>query len=278
MQLPQYWFNGKPADAIALNDRGATYGDGLFETLRWNGQCFPLLDFHLQRLASGCERLLISYDEAMLQAALRWLGEHMQGQSQGIAKITVTRGQGGRGYSLDGVNQPSIIAACFPLNLRDEKDYIEGVRVRLCEMSLAVQPQLSGIKHLNRLEQVLARAEWSDHSIAEGILRDTNGNVIEAVSHNLFWFANGKLHTPALDECGVAGVMRRFILQQAEELGVPVTVERYSLTALALAEEVFLTNSVSSVLPVNEIIGMKQYPLGDVTKQLSQSVERLWQA
>ncbi|MFL0796568.1 MAG: aminodeoxychorismate lyase [Cellvibrionaceae bacterium] len=277
MKSPQYWLNGNTTDTIALNDRCANYGDGLFETLRWNGQCFPLLDLHQQRLVNGCERLLISYPEAQLQAALKWLTETLQNESQAVAKITVTRGQGGRGYSIEGLSEPSVIAAIFPLNQRDEKDYQSGVCVRLCDTALAIQPRTAGIKHLNRLEQVLARAEWQDQSIAEGILRDTNGNVVEGVSHNVFWFANGKLHTPALDECGVAGVMRRFVLQRAEEQGIPVAIERYSLTALALAEEVFLTNSVSGVLPVSEIKGLQRYAVGDITQQLRHSVEELWQ-
>lgn len=277
MQTVQYWCNGHVTDSIALNDRGGNYGDGLFETLRWNGREFPLWNLHLERLERGCDRLLIPFSEERVEKAFQWLVTELQGEVEAIAKLTITRGQGGRGYSSVGLGKPTVIAGVFPISKRSDSAYQQGVSIRLCETTLAIQPLLAGIKHLNRLEQVLARAEWSDESVVEGILRDSKGNVIEGVSHNLFWISQGKLHTPALDECGVKGVMRRFILEKSEELGIAVSVERYPIAALALAEEVFLTNSISGVLPVKEIIGLQTYSVGETTKQLHQVVEKLWQ-
>ncbi len=124
--------------------------------------------------------------------------------------------------------------------------YAQGVRLRVCDIRLAEQPLLAGMKHLNRLEQVLARAEWNDPAIAEGVLCDSHGRVISATMANLFAVVDGELLTPALDRCGVAGVARAEVLAQCPQ----TRVGELALDALRGASEVFLSSSVRGIVPV----------------------------
>jgi 4-amino-4-deoxychorismate lyase len=143
----------------------------------------------------------------------------------------------------------------------------QGVRVFACMTRLAEQPRLAGLKHLNRLEQVLARGEWHDAEHAEGLMRDTSGRVVEGVYSNLFLVKNGGLLTPELSRCGVAGVMRAELLAQAESLGLDCGVRDISYDELLTADEVFLCNSLYGVWPVRALQG-HDWPVGPLTRKL----------
>lgn len=150
------------------------------------------------------------------------------------------------------------------------------MRVRFCRTPLARQPALAGIKHLNRLEQVLARREWDDPAIAEGLLCDEHGQVIEGVMSNLFVVAQGRVLTPNLSECGVAGIMRAYLLAQSQALGFTSVVAPLSQAGLYEAEEVLLCNSVIGIWPVAQIDRDGQWhtlPVGPVTRHLLAQVE-----
>jgi 4-amino-4-deoxychorismate lyase len=268
--------NGKPADCIPVADRGLQYGDGLFETMAVVNTRLPFWPYHYQRLLHGCARLQMPIPNlSELQTDLAQLLDIVP---RAIIKLILTRGGGPRGYAPPLTTVPTRILQQFPWPDIPTTHTSEGVRVRRCQLELAQQPRLAGIKHLNRLEQVLARAEWNDPSIAEGLVGDANGHVIEAIAHNVFIVEAGCLMTPSLAQCGVAGVMREWILEQAPNWGIATQVLDISWQRLSRANEVFLCNSVHGIWPVRQFEAHR-YTVGPVTKQISHAYEhRLLQA
>ncbi|MFC5525475.1 aminodeoxychorismate lyase [Rhodanobacter ginsengisoli] len=255
--------NGEPAEQISALDRGLAYGDGLFESIRLVGAVAPLWSRHMQRLGEGCERLRLPLPDAaqLWREALQ--ATHDMPQS--VLRITITRGVGERGYAAPATVRPTRVVAAFAPPRIAEEAHEFGVRVRLCDIRLAEQPLLAGIKHLNRLEQVMARAEWTDPAIAEGLLRDSHDRVISATMANLFALIDGVLLTPAVDRCGVAGVARAEVLSTCPQ----AKVGELSLDALLSATEVFLSSSVRGILPVQSVAG-RLYEPGALTRQLQQ--------
>lgn len=246
-------------DRLAVSDRGLTYGDGLFETVRVVAGVAPLWHRHAARLSMSCGRLRIPLpDMTRLHAELLRLSA---GLPDAVARITVTRGEGPRGYALPPEPKTTVVVAVAALEL-DAGAVRDGIEVRACDTRLAAQPLLAGMKHLNRLEQVLARAEWSDPSIVEGLMADHAGDVVCATAANLFAVFGGTLCTPAVDACGVAGVARAEILAER-----PVVVSRMNLDRLMEADEVFLTSAVRGMLPVRRL-GNRAWQPGPVTRAL----------
>lgn len=255
--------NGVATAQVSALDRGLAYGDGLFESIRLVGTVAPLWSRHMQRLTEGCARLRIpAPDPAQLwREAL----EVSHGMPQSVLRITVTRGPGERGYGLPASPQPTRVVAAFAPPPVAAEAYAQGVRMRVCNIRLAEQTLLAGIKHLNRLEQVLARAEWNDPVIAEGVLLDSHGRVISATMANLFAVVDGELLTPSLERCGVAGVARAEVLAAYPQ----ARVGELTLAALLGANEVFLSSSVRGILPVHSLDGCGYAP-GATTRQLQQ--------
>lgn len=253
--------NGQPQDAVAALDRGLLYGDGLFETIRFVGAAAPLWPRHMQRLARGCERLRLP----MPDPALLWReAQTVRGDmAQAVLRITLTRGVGERGYAMPAAPQATRIVAAFPMPALEAAAYRDGVRLHLCETRLAEQPRLAGIKHLNRLEQVLARAEWSDPVLAEGLLCDLRGNAISATAANLFAVIDGVPATPALERCGVAGVLRAELLEALPR----VEVRDLPLAECLAASELFLSSGVRGILPV-QAVADKVFAPGPVARAM----------
>lgn len=238
--------DGHPGAAVAVLDRGLLYGDGLFETVRFCDGVAPLWLRHWARLEAGASRLgLRMPPRAAVEATARRASE---GLPRAVVRITLTRGVGERGYAPPAVPESTWIVTAAPAPVVPADWYTRGIRVRCCGLRLAAQPRLAGMKHLNRLEQVLARAEWNDPSIAEGLLADGTGNVISATAANLFMVRGAGLFTPALDECGVAGVARAEVMARRD-----VTVARLTWDDVMQADEVFLTSSLRGILPVSHI-------------------------
>lgn len=261
--------DGRAADAVPATDRGLFFGDGVFETIRVSDGAPRHLDRHLARLADGLARLGIETVPAdTLRDEARMI---VAGADRAVLKIIVTRGSGGRGYAAPPNPRPRRILVLNPWRGRGAADYEQGVAVRWCETRLAVNPRLAGIKHLNRLEQVLARGEWDDSGIAEGLVLDTAGRVVEATAANLFLVEGGRLVTPDLSRCGVAGVMRAVVMEHARRDGVGALCETVSPDRVAAADELFLTNSLAGVLPVGRL-GGKPFPVGSVTRRLMELV------
>ncbi|MDU8502674.1 aminodeoxychorismate lyase [Pseudomonas syringae] len=258
------WVDGCPADTLSLKDRGLAYGDGLFETIAVKAGQPLLLERHLQRLESGCQRLSIAADHALIRAEMTRFAAEL---GDGVMKLILTRGDSQRGYAPAPDTQPRRILQGSPAPAYPGAHAEQGVRLFACQTRLAEQPLLAGLKHLNRLEQVLARSEWSDSEHAEGLMRDTSGRLIEGVYSNLFLVSQGRLLTADLSRCGVAGVMRAELLDQARNLGLVVDIRDLHLSDLELADEVFLCNSVYGVWPVRGF-AVLSWPVGPLTRKL----------
>lgn len=240
--------NGVERDCLSLDDRGLRYGDGLFETVAIRGGRLQYWEKHWARLRRGAERLALSVPPELEREA-RWLCD---GEQEGVLRMTLTRGTGGTGYARDESMAPTRVVQFWPPRARPAEWARTGVRTRLCRTRLSPSPLLAGIKHLNRLEQVMARAEWDDE-FAEGLMSDDRNELIEGTMTNVFLVRLGKLATPDLARCGVEGVMREVVLETARRMRVPTVVTRLTMNDLSMADEVFLTNSLVGIWPVREI-------------------------
>lgn len=258
------WVDGRPADALSLKDRGLAYGDGLFETIAVRSGKPLLLERHLQRLVEGCRRLALVTDPELVRSEVL---AYAQALGEGVLKLILTRGDSLRGYAADPAAPARRILQGGALPAYPAAHAAQGIQLFPCATRLSEQPLLAGLKHLNRLEQVLARAEWRDSEHAEGLMLDGAGRVIEGVFSNLFLVAGGQLLTADLSRCGVAGVMRGEILAQAQLQGIPVAITDISLEQLRQADEVFVCNSVYGIWPVLCCAGMR-WSAGPLTRKL----------
>lgn len=243
--------NGRDCDTVAVQDRGLQYGDGLFETLAIRRGRPRLLDLHMERLAAGCARLGMPMPD---NATLRREIDAVVEAPEQVVKVILTRGPAGRGYRAPQYADPTRIVAGFADPPRGRVAG-EGVRVRMCRTRLGHSPSLAGLKHLGRLEQVLARSEWRDQDIGEGLMLDVAGNVVCGTQSNLFVLREGVLLTPVLDLAGVAGVMRRAVLRWAGERCMVAREATLRPPDLREAEEVFLTNALVGAWQVVELDG-----------------------
>lgn len=260
--------NGEPGKTLPVTDRGLQYGDGLFETIEIRDQRPVFFDRHLKRLEEGCRRLGIPFPPP------RTLTEETQtlcrkSPARAVLKIIVTSGSGGRGY-----RRPDSLQSTRILSLHPYPDYPDtfsalGIRARICETRLGMNPALAGIKHLNRLEQVLARAEWTDQAIQEGIMLDSEGHVIEGTMTNLFYVKDDNVYTAALEQSGVAGIVRGLIMLLAEQHQLAVNELSYRTEQLLSADEIFVCNSIINIWPVKRIDRIALEP-GPVTWKIQQ--------
>ena len=249
--------NGKQSNLISIRDRGLLYGDGVFRTLlarQGKPQHWPL---HYQKLKQDCSVLGIPCpDFSLLSTELSGLLLKHPG---GVVKLIVTRGQGARGYAPPDRVDPTHIWDITPLPDYPADFGIFGIKARLCQLRLSQQPRLAGIKHLNRLENVLAAAEWNNNTepncadVAEGLLMDVEGNVIEGIRSNIFLVSCGKLVTPDLSRCGVAGVQRDRVMAWAAQCNLPLQVRNVRLDEVLHADELFVVNSIIGMWPVREL-------------------------
>lgn len=193
----------------------------------------------------------------------------------GILKILLTRGPGGRGYRCPARPSPTRVISLHELSNEVPDFQDKGVVVRLCHTPLSIQPRLAGLKHCNRLEQVLASLEWNDPQIQEGWMSDTEGYLVEGTRTNLFFLKQESLFTPLLDRCGVRGVVRQWVLQQATSRGLRIQETRIRPEEIFAAEEVFVTNSIWGIVPVVELRDPTHCWLpGKLTRVL----QRAWEA
>lgn len=246
--MPMTLVDGLPANTVPADDRGFTYGDGAFRTLAMQDGLVRWWPQQYAKLAADCGALGITPPaESELSQDLQVIAKQLPDCA---LRITVTRGSGGRGYVMPENPQSRRVVSANPLPEYPRQWQEQGVSVRICELRLAAQPRLAGIKHLNRLENVLARAEWNDPDIAEGLLLDEAGNVIEGTRCNVFVVEAGTLLTPDLSHCGVAGVSREQVIAAAQRHGLHCRIEAISRQRLEAAMEVFLVNSLIGVWPV----------------------------
>lgn len=275
--------DGEISHSISVADRGLSYGDGLFETLFVRGSAVRFWQAHMDRLDLGCKRLGIDRPEQVV--LLREVQTVIAGRPDCVVKIVITRGvpeaATARGYAPTGKYPVTRIVSSWALpagvetnvegvtNPHDSSFSPAGLRLRVCDLRLARQPVLAGIKHLNRLEQVMARSEWDDPAISEGVLLDEEGYVVCGTASNIFVVSGGQLMTPRLDRCGVRGVMRGEILKA---FTARCEQRRITLDMLPEADEVFLCNSVRGIMPVTRIDDWR-YDLGPVTAEVREWLE-----
>lgn len=243
--------NGVPGDRIEIQDRGLLYGDGVFRTLLVKQGHPAHWPRHYRKLSQDCAALGIACpEESLLADELRQMAAI---QPEGIAKIIITRGVAKRGYAPLQTAGTTRILTISPPPAIPENFRSQGVTVRVCDLRLSHQPRLAGIKHLNRLENVLATMEWNDPEIAEGLLLDVSDHVVESTRSNVFLVRDGGLCTPDLSQCGVAGVQRERVLNWASSNGMSCRIGHFKLEDVLASDEVFLVNSVIGLWPVRRL-------------------------
>ena len=255
---------------LYADDRGFHYGDGLFETMLLKQGKVRFLEDHWQRIAAGCEKLSIPMpDEALFEQELKLVtAKH----DSGVVKFILSRGRGERGYRYPSVVTPTRLWQFSPSNQTHSIE--SGIRVRLCATRLARNPSLANIKHCNRLEQILAQNESQDAEISEGLMLDTDGELVCATMSNIFLIVDQVLVTPDLRFCGIQGVMRKNILKLAGTLDVPVEVRAVRGEELYSADHVFLTNAVRGIRAVT-MLDQHCWSLGALTQQLILALDKL---
>jgi 4-amino-4-deoxychorismate lyase len=259
-QNNQILINGKPSTGLSALDRGIAYGDGVFRTfLVKNGvpQHWPL---QYQKLSQDCQALGLTCpnEQDLLQEIeilFRDGADAGTKISDAVAKIIVTRGAGGRGYAVPNAIQTNRILIKSAMPVYPAINYTHGIKLHLCQLKLGLQPKLAGVKHLNRLENVLARMEWDDATIADGLLMDSNDQVIECTMSNIFARFGNELITPALEECGVAGIARARIIERAKDFNLAIKITAFKLDRLMQADEIIICNSLFGAWQVIDFNG-----------------------
>lgn len=258
--------NGHAQDHLSAHDRGLHFGDGVFETVAIEDGLALCMERHLARLVGGCSQLAIPMPE--LTTLEEECARVCEGVERAVLKIMVTRGVSGRGYASDKRALPTRIVARYPWPPYPADSRSDGVAVRICGTRLGRNPRLAGIKHLNRLEQVLARTEEDPSESDEGLMLDDRGCVIDGIMSNVFARWDRRLFTPDVSECGVAGIMRELVLEVAEKVsGLEPEIAAFGADELSTADECFLTNSLIGIWPIKTLEG-KRLRVGPVAHNL----------
>lgn len=244
--------NGQPAHTLAATDRGLAYGDGVFETIAIVAGQPALWELHFKRLTIGCVQL--GFDPPSIDTLHQDLAA-LDLPRTGILKIIVTRGSGGQGYGPPECPQPRRIMQVLRPREHPAEWRTKGVKVRRCQVRLAAQPALAGIKHLNRLEQVLARQEWQGLEIAEGLMCDSEGALVEATAANLIVEQNGEWIIPQGNACGVEGVMQSYLIDLARQWDIPVMRRVFWPDEITEQTAMYLCNSLIGIWPVRSVDG-----------------------
>ncbi len=268
------WRGTEQLDAIASDDRSLRYGDGLFETVRVLAGKPVLMEQHWARLSVGCERLGLP-DELIWRAHV---ASFLANRHDGILRIQVGAGSGGRGYARPSICQPVLILHWFdePMPPHDWSE--QGICMTEASLRLAEQPALAGIKHSSRLEQVLLRQELSAMpDCQEAVVYDQSGRVIEGMFSNLFFVRDGQLHTPSLGRCGVRGVLRDALLDACSELGIAAVVGDFTRADLLSADAIFFVNSVNGLWPVRRWLSRQEQPIpAGLSNESATSHDKAW--
>lgn len=262
--------NGVLNRSVEVFDRGFMYGDGLFETIRVvKGDPF-LWDYHTNRLVEGCKKLSLPVDSDLilrlrlgLERVVKEAGRHAE---TCIVKIVISRGVGGRGYQVPDKVQLTEVIICYPAPDYPLTYSLEGIELRTCHHRLSENPSLSGIKHLNRLDQVLASRELqefeaqraeSEAPALEGLMLDQSGQVIECTKSNILLFEQGGIVSPDTRLCGVDGVAKNYIFDCAKKLGLSTRIDNVLPSSIPEFEGMAITNSVLGIWPVCRLDGVK---------------------
>jgi 4-amino-4-deoxychorismate lyase len=259
------WLVNGQSTGVDPADRGLAYGDGLFETMAASDGRIRWLDLHLDRLEEGCRRLEIpapsrSLVTSEIEACCPRTG-------RAVVKLIVTRGSGARGYAPPEPATPTRVVAISQWPAYPDSHYRDGIVMRTCRLRLGENPALAGIKHLCRLEQVLAQLELRGQAVQQGLMLDASGSVAQGTTSNIFIVGGGELVTPSLARCGIKGVMRRVVLDATRTLRTRAVERDISPAELLGADELFVTNALFGIWPVTELDG-RRYAVGATTERL----------
>jgi len=241
--------NGEKTSQLPVNDRGFSYGDGLFTTAKIVNGKVEMLALHLKRLVDGCHHLNIEFKQAnqlkdeLMQVALSF--------STAVIKVVITAGKGGRGYSRTGTGEPTVVisVSAFPEHYQHWQKL--GINLGISSLKLGINPMLAGIKHLNRLEQVFIRQEL-DQKVEDDILvSNINGDIVETSCANIFWLIEDEIYTPKISHSGVAGLMRESIISVVPK----VIIDHFTLDNIEKAQAMFICNSVMGIVPIKTFNG-----------------------
>ena len=257
-------------------DRGLSYGDGLFETMSWSYLDDEKIlgvefwDRHLERIKEGCSitkinlpptEILKNYKDKILRECLK------RGIKNGVLKILITRGVGGRGYKFEKNILPTIIFLSFPSRKIDKDSTNKGVKLRFCEFPISENSMLAGLKHLNRIDSVMARSEWDEDEFFDGVMLDNSENIIDGTMTNLFFSKNNVLYTPVIKKSGINGIMRQVVIDNAKLFFKEVCEIEIKRKTFSTFDEMFVTNSVIKILPVTHLSN-KKFIITNATKEM----------
>ena len=260
--------NGISQDVVSFNDRGLMYGDGLFETMLYQEDGIRNIALHWNRLIKGCKKLsLPEPDIKLIESEIEQLVSK-QTIRPIVVKLVITRGQSERGYKFSGNEVPTRIIALYTQSVFPDNLYRDGIAMHLCKTRLSESSTLAGIKHLNRLDQVLARNERDDSQYQEGLMLDSINMIVEGTMSNIFFVKNGKICTPRIKRCGIEGVMRQHVINQLHINNCDIVESDIPVEQLNEFEEVFITNSLIGVCPVKNIEDHHYSVPGKVTSEI----------
>lgn len=268
---PLTLINGSATRTLASSDRGLNFGQGVSTRIKVVGGRAQLWREHLALLQQGCSALGFHIN-AVEKLVKRDLG--LIPRADLSIRVTLTAGLGSNSLVMPAEFQPTRILQIEPCHFAEPP--IGGVEAVFCETRLAIQPRLAGIKYLNRLEQVLARSEWRQSGIGEGVMLDTAGVLVGGTRSNLFWVKQRELFTPDLSHVGIRGAMRSAVIRLAQQQGVAVHEVREPPAVLDSVDELFFCNSAEGILPVNAL-AQNQYAVGSktLTGQLQADLARV---
>ncbi len=277
-RVPVVLLNGTPLGPeraqVSVFDRGFQYGDGVFETLAVVAGRVLELDAHLERLAQGAHLLgFPSPDQGKLAKEVQTIATAVGAEIRTVVKVIYTRGSGGRGLAPPQQPEPNRVILRLPWPAYPSEWAQFGVRIRLCQTQQINGAALDGrIKSLNQLNRIVARMEWTDDEVAEGLLRDSEQRLVEGTTSNLFLVRDGVLLTPELSDTGLPGITRRRVMELAKADKIPVYEGEVDVTDLRGADEVFLTNSLIGIWPVRQLENKRWPAPGVLTRRLQRAL------
>lgn len=267
--------NGIESGYVSVQDRGLHYGDGVFETIACSAGQAQFVDQHLDRLQRGARVLGIAFPDRQL--FLDDIGRLLQqGNGAGVVKLILTRGRGKRGYRCEQNHLPTRISMFAERPAYIDRWQHAGITARFCVTPVSVNPQLAGLKTLNRLENVLAARELGD-GFDEGIMMDPGGCVIEGTMSNVFAVIDDVLVTPALTRCGIEGIMRAQVIDIAATQAMKVDIRDIPRDELLSAAEVFVSNSLIGLCAVRQI-EQHEFAAGRIMQTINTHLQKRMQA
>lgn len=249
------WVDGEETQFISIQDRGLLYGDGFFTTIAVKDARPYLLEFHLERIRRSSERLFLNLSMDELEKNLLRFLKEMPQAGRFILKVIVTRGEGRRSYRISEDSKSRIILELFEFQGYEElkAKRADGLKVSFCHQPISHQPSLAGIKHLNRLENVLLASEPHLTSFHEAFVFDVDGFLVEGLSSNIFLLKDDVLYTPVLDKAGVEGVVKAWVKSELKRRSIAFVEKQLIKENILQADAIFMTNCIIGVCKVSSI-------------------------